>query len=144
MRNYYLESKIEQKNKTRIITLIILTIVITILVLKINNYNKENFSETEGTVINSNHTMLLSSGKGGKWLVRYKYEVNGDEYTGSYCERVKILVPKDGSVIKIKYDKEDYSKSKPNLLGRYIKHGTLILVFIVIVSCVYKIRKQKA
>ena len=143
MRNYYLESKIEQKNKTRIITLIILIIVTTIVVSKINNYNNENFYEIEGTVIDTNYRMPLSLDKDRKCIIRYKYEVEGNEYTGSYFEKIKFLVPKIGSKIKIKYDKEDYSKSKPNLLIRYIKHATLILVFIVIVSGVYKISKRK-
>lgn len=126
MENYWLEERMKAKKRNRIILLITLLIIIAIIVFKVKSNNKENYYETEAIVTNVGITSLASDKD--LYIVSYEYEIDGKKYSNVYQERIGMLCPKEGNQIKIRYNKENYSLSKPNLVYRYIKYIVFIIV----------------
>lgn len=141
MNNYYLESKEKSKTITRIVVVSIVIIITILIVHKVNKNNKENFYETEAVV-----TDIVMGFKGEDkddfYHVQYQYEVEGKTYEGGYQEKVVFLLPKKEDKIKIRYSKEDESKSKPNLFSRYVKHVVSIVIALLIGVILFIIRKN--
>ena len=131
MSNGYLERIYERKNKTRKILLILIILILIIVFYKVNKNNTQNFNETDAIVISVRYNINK------ELYVEYKYNVYEKEYEGYYIERINLLAPKEGETIKIRYNKQNNSISKPNLIKRYFKHILLIITFLVIMILIY-------
>lgn len=138
--SYYLETKEKQQKVTRIVVIVLSILIFSFIIFKINNFNEKNYNDTEAIVTDS---VVSSIGETTAYVVSYKYIVNGEEYTGKYWEKIRLLVPKEGKTIKIKYSKDNVEISKINQFSRIYKHLFIILISIIIVFIFFKIKYKK-